>query len=125
MKQLIPARGRKLLKHLNCPLHPHETTHPREGTETQKPTCEAFQSPKQLIPARGRKRRALEFARTHGETTHPREGTETKQIVKRPPQNPRNNSSPRGDGNNANGRLFFTNPYETTHPREGTETIVP
>ena len=55
LKQLIPARGRKLSLHVFIPLS-LETTHPREGTET----CfcllfHFFPSGKQLIPARGRK----------------------------------------------------------------------
>ena len=135
-KQLIPARGRKLAGVLVFVVARHETTHPREGTETRDTAPEASSYSKQLIPARGRKLdRGADIAVFHTkqlipargrkpicpETTHPREGTETillffaQSLV-------RETTHPREGTETLNGRLLvFTNP-ETTHPRDGTET---
>ena len=142
-KQLIPARGRKQTHVLHNPKFHTETTHPREGTETMSSnfpigltgetthpregteTRRAQNGPelalKQLIPARGRKHQIIQ----------PGHALRVKQLIpargrkldRKIPQNhlPRNNSSPRGDGNSLNPS---TRPetLETTHPREGTET---
>ena len=55
LKQLIPARGRKLVRQ-QMQQKSFETTHPREGTETVAALkLEPASRQKQLIPARGRK----------------------------------------------------------------------
>ena len=86
----------------------------------------------------------VRFLPAFAETTHPREGTETNFMIATQSGSIRNNSSPRGDGNNqtssrllflllqkqlipARGRKLLSNNgepvlHETTHPREGTET---
>ena len=55
LTQLIPARGRKLFSVHLCLWIQHDTTYPREGTETQSKQHAYQINLTQLIPARGRK----------------------------------------------------------------------
>ena len=121
-----------------------ETTHPREGTETQSIRFWISPSKETTHPREGTETPPIFFPFVDSiETTHPREGTETKDDVHAIWNIIRNNSSPRGDGNpkvsTAFDVLFRNNSSprgdgntprlpdrpttaETTHPREGTET---
>ena len=126
--------------------HLQETIHPRKGTETALCRLLHGTQKKQFIPARGRKHKcgrpattetAKQFIPARGrkhvfagfhflfllhETIHPRKGTETHRRLPSGTCGFRNNSSPQGDGNVANGAVGRVVDGETIHPRKGTET---
>ena len=101
LKQLIPARGRKL--------------------KLEAASGQAIQQ-KQLIPARGRKLMGDgQFRFRRRNNSSPRgDGNDGGAYYVR--AQIRNNSSPRGDGNLCGLRAITCGFKETTHPREGTET---
>ena len=133
-------------RRLSYPLHVKlETTHPREGTETmpawqepeaarrkkqlipargRKPRCHSSNSSflrKQLIPARGRKLLRRKFSPPPRRNNSSPRGDGNDMVFRHLHIVNRNNSSPRGDGN-TNGVDTAQRWDETTHPREGTET---
>ena len=101
---------------------PHETIHPRKGTETGQPCGGRNARRKQFIPARGRKRAKNSVASAIAEETiHPRKGTETAPACAcasacRETIHPRKGTETQQKSN----QLWRLS--ETIHPRKGTET---
>ena len=137
-KQFIPARGRK---HLLLSLHlqpPHETIHPRKGTETSAAKRPCNPSGNNSSPQGDGNMLCAQCVAQVGETIHPRKGTETRylsaycvNILKQfipargrkqsfmvtSKNGTRNNSSPQGDGNPHACKCVALRPRNNSSPQ--------
>ncbi len=146
--QLIPARGRKLMRLRNCRRHTTNFNLSPQGDGNSLRNREDERAVLfQFIPARGRKRLAsIAVVDVRIISIYPRKGTETKNAVSASSdaihfnlssQGDGNhalmclrsvyfyfNLSPQGDGNHGFVLLFCGGVVISTYPRKGTETVM-